>query len=312
MPKISVVVPVYGGEKYLGACIDSILGQTFKDFELLLLDDGSPDRSGEICDEYARKDGRVRVIHKKNEGINATRKRGASEAQGEWVMFVDDDDTLTPDAISSLYALHEETDIVAAFTVLPDVRFTDPTLEQCRSALISARGISPTPWAKLYRRSLITPDVFNFPREIDGEEDMIMNIRLFFKTTRAPRILYKVVYHFRRNMASVSHTKKESISHEQAFYKVLFESIPSSELNHYTSEIISLKLNGLFPIAYKSPLSIISDEIGYVSTLRDEVKRFGYQTSIKENIILNSHNVIILKTAGFIELLRRFLKYHLS
>ena len=123
MPKISVVVPVYGGEKYLGACIESILGQTFEDFELLLLDDGSPDRSGEICDEYARKDGRVRVIHKKNEGINATRKRGASEAQGEWVMFVDDDDTLTPDAISSLYALHEETDIVAAFTVLPDEAF---------------------------------------------------------------------------------------------------------------------------------------------------------------------------------------------
>lgn len=181
MPKISVVVPVYGGEKYLGACIESILGQTFKDFELLLLDDGSPDRSGEICDEYARKDGRVRVIHKENEGINATRRRGVHEAAGEWVAFCDDDDTLTPDAISSLYALHEETDIVAAFTVLPDVRFTDPTLEQCRSALISARGISPTPWAKLYRRSLITPDVFNFPREIDGEEDMIMNTDFFSK-----------------------------------------------------------------------------------------------------------------------------------
>ena len=88
MPKISVVVPVYGGEKYLGACIESILGQTFKDFELLLLDDGSPDRSGEICDGYARKDGRVRVIHKENEGINATRRRGVHEATGEWSLSV--------------------------------------------------------------------------------------------------------------------------------------------------------------------------------------------------------------------------------
>lgn len=105
MPKISVVVPVYGGEKYLGTCIDSILGQTFKDFELLLLDDGSPDRSGEICDEYARKDGRVRVIHKKNEGINATRRRGVHETAGEWVAFCDDDDTMEPDALESMYAL---------------------------------------------------------------------------------------------------------------------------------------------------------------------------------------------------------------
>lgn len=104
MPKISVIVPVYGGEKYLGECIESILGQTFKDFELLLLDDGSPDRSGEICDEYARRDGRIRVIHKENEGINATRRRGVHEAKGEWVAFCDDDDTMVPDALESLYA----------------------------------------------------------------------------------------------------------------------------------------------------------------------------------------------------------------
>ena len=75
-PKISVIVPVYKGEKYLAACLDSILAQTFKDFELILLDDGSPDKSGEICDEYAQRDARIRVIHKENEGINKTRMGG--------------------------------------------------------------------------------------------------------------------------------------------------------------------------------------------------------------------------------------------
>lgn len=311
-PVISVVVPVYNGEKYLGECIDSILRQDFKDFELLLLDDGSRDSSGKICDDYAARDSRIRVIHKANEGINATRRRGAAEATGEWVVFSDDDDTMTPDALSALYALHEGTDIVTAFTVLPDVRYTNPTLEECRSALISARGISPTPWAKLYRRSLLTPDVFNFPRDIHGEEDMIMNIRLFFKTTQAPRILYKVIYHFRRNLSSVSHTKRESISHEQAFYNELFKSIPTSQHSLYASEIISLKINGLFPLAYRNPHAIASDENGYITSLREEVRRFGYRPSLKEYIMLYSHKAIILKAAGFLELLRRFTKYHLS
>lgn len=137
-PKISVVVPVYNGEKYLGQCIDSILGQTFSDFELILLDDGSPDGSGAICDSYADKDSRVRVIHKANEGINRTRWRGVQEARAEWVSFSDDDDTMEPDALEKLYALRQGTDIVVGFTVLPSKRLCDnPTIEDCRRAQIS-------------------------------------------------------------------------------------------------------------------------------------------------------------------------------
>ena len=81
-PKISVIIPVYNAEKYLERCIDSILAQTFTDFELLLIDDGSKDKSGEICDEYARKDKRVKVFHKANEGISATREFGILHGGG--------------------------------------------------------------------------------------------------------------------------------------------------------------------------------------------------------------------------------------
>ena len=98
-PLISVVVPVYNGERYLRECIDSILNQTFTDLELILLDDGSSDNSGKICDDYALKDKRVRVIHKDNEGINATRRRGVSEAKGTWISFCDNDDSLPLDAL---------------------------------------------------------------------------------------------------------------------------------------------------------------------------------------------------------------------
>ena len=91
-PKISVIVPVYKAENYLHRCVDSLLAQTFQDFEILLIDDGSPDRSDEICDEYARKDKRVRVFHKENGGVSSARNLGLDNAKGEWVTFVDSDD----------------------------------------------------------------------------------------------------------------------------------------------------------------------------------------------------------------------------
>lgn len=91
-PKVSVIVPVYKAEKYLRKCVDSILAQTFRDFEVILVDDGSPDKSGEICDEYARKDPRVRVIHKENGGVSSARNKGIDEARGEYISFLDSDD----------------------------------------------------------------------------------------------------------------------------------------------------------------------------------------------------------------------------
>lgn len=104
-PQISVIVPVYNGERYLHECIDSILIQSFTNFELILVDDGSKDESARICYDYAKKDHRVRVIHKQNEGINATRRRGVLEANGTWINFCDNDDSLPQDALKKLYRL---------------------------------------------------------------------------------------------------------------------------------------------------------------------------------------------------------------
>ena len=96
MPIISIIVPVYNSEKYLCRCIDSILNQTFSDFELLLIDDGSTDGSGIICDEYAKKDSRIRVFHKKNGGVSSARNLGIDNAKGEWITFCDSDDWVYP------------------------------------------------------------------------------------------------------------------------------------------------------------------------------------------------------------------------
>ena len=115
MAEVSIIVPVYQVENYIRQCIDSILAQTFTDFELILVDDGSKDQSGQICDAYAGMDERVKVIHKKNGGLSDARNRGMDQAVGNYFMFVDSDDYIAPTMIEYLYQhiLNENADIAA-------------------------------------------------------------------------------------------------------------------------------------------------------------------------------------------------------
>lgn len=105
----SVIVPIYNIEKYIRRCIDSVLAQTFADFELILVDDGSPDGCPAICDEYAKKDERIRVIHKKNGGLVSARQAGIQVAEGEYIFNLDGDDAVCPDALESAYAIIRDT-----------------------------------------------------------------------------------------------------------------------------------------------------------------------------------------------------------
>lgn len=105
MPLVSVIIPVYNTEKYLNQCINSVLAQTLSDIEVLLIDDGSTDGSGKICDDYARKDKRIHIIHTSNQGVSHARNRGLDQAKGEYISFIDSDDWIDPDMIATLYRL---------------------------------------------------------------------------------------------------------------------------------------------------------------------------------------------------------------
>ena len=131
-PKISVIVPVYKVEPYLRKCLDSIVNQTYRNLEIILVDDGSPDNCGAICDEYAAGDGRIRVIHQENGGVSSARNAGLSAVTGEWVGWVDSDDWIEPDmyeyllknaleqnadiAVCSHYEVHRETEVFCGWT----------------------------------------------------------------------------------------------------------------------------------------------------------------------------------------------------
>lgn len=310
-PIISVVVPVYNAGEYLASCIESILRQTFKDFELILVDDGSTDQSLGICTQYEKREKRIKVIHKNNEGVNKTRWRGVQEASAEWITFCDADDTLTDDALEQLYSLHDGTDIVVGLITPTTERHKfETSIEDCRKALIKGH-LHGSAWAKLYRRTLLAQDVFDFSDEIFSGEDLIMNMRILFKTKTPPRFLYRHIYNYRYVSSSLSHSKQKTLRHEETFYKALYDSIPNDIRPAYLKEITFLKLNGLFFIAYTQPRSLVDKHQPYLVQICQDAEACGYRMSLKERLLIHSKSQIIIKLTGFIKLTSLSLKYRL-
>lgn len=162
-PLISVIVPVFNAEKTLRQCVDSVLGQDNRDFELLLIDDGSKDSSPTICDEVAAKNNRVKIFHKKNGGVSSARNLGIDNAQGEWITFIDADDYITEGCFNGV-AEHDEDILIkeykkfyntgvvagkAAYELLGMTVFSDFISQFVTDSLLRC------PWAKFYKRSLI-------------------------------------------------------------------------------------------------------------------------------------------------------------
>ena len=170
-PAISVIVPVYNTEKYLRRCIDSILSQTFTDFELLLINDGSTDSSGEICDQYAAKDERVRVFHKENGGVSSARNVGLDEARGEWIAFVDSDDWVEFGYLLAFWQADCSADLLVGTAIIRKQDFPDRycmltpvgLLTDIKSFLSFTLGtcLMNVPWGKWFRRKLINTLRFN-------------------------------------------------------------------------------------------------------------------------------------------------------
>ena len=163
MATISIIVPVYNAAATLRECVNSILSQEFKDFELILVDDGSKDKSPQICDEYAEIDHRVKVFHKENGGVSAARNFGLDYVKGEWVTFIDADDYITPDYFNGVVDYDEDVLIKGYrkfdYSGVVDERKTEELLRLSDFpdflSQYATDSILRTPWAKFYKRSLI-------------------------------------------------------------------------------------------------------------------------------------------------------------
>lgn len=172
MPTVSIIIPVYKVERYLDACVESVVNQSYTDLEILLVDDGSPDRCPELCDAWAARDARVRVIHRENGGLSAARNSGIDEATGDFLMFVDSDDLLEPDAVRRAVDAQRQhnADLVIFnltyvdaenrplakpdFTAFADEVLDEDGVWQRYFSLEETRIYYVVAWNKLYRRSL--------------------------------------------------------------------------------------------------------------------------------------------------------------
>lgn len=215
MPLISVIVPIYNAEKFLHYCIDSILNQTVIDFELILVDDGSTDNSGKICDEYSEKDNRIWVIHKPNGGVSSARNSGIEAAQGKYICFVDSDDYLESNYLKELIETKKKypdfDNVWCGFQTVEDYynnnkkaydvgRDNDYSFSDLNSIMdLFEKWFVQMPWNKLYKTKTIVENSIVFPPELSLGEDYIFNLRYLDCTNGKIVVINKPLYDYLRD-----------------------------------------------------------------------------------------------------------------
>jgi len=263
MPKVSVVVPVYNVEKYLEKCIDSILSQSYVDYELILVDDGSTDSSGELCDNYAEKDSRIKVFHKKNKGLVHTRKIGLQYSVGEYILPVDSDDWIEKDMLKYLMSIIEKTnaDMILTGIITEDEAtgsveiiqekfpeklydMTDKSNELLQNLFVQKedkrkRGVRSNLHTRIYKRNL----VYNHQMKVDdritnGEDDAC-----FFPTILGAKSVYvskKCFYHYTSRLSSLTKDKK---AYDLYQLYLLEDILRNNVATHKYADILEEQLN---------------------------------------------------------------------
>ncbi len=210
-PLISVIVPVYNVENYLRACVDSIIAQTYENLEIILVDDGSPDNCPAICDDYAKKDSRIRVIHKENGGLSDARNAGLSVMTGEYLMFVDSDDLLPKNAVSALYNLAVEYNselVIGSHRKFVDITDLDDSIIKSNTVSYLSKKESIchmfqhgcASWGRLYRADIHKSITFPIG-EINEDEAIVLKI---LDKCNSVIITDECVYHYRTRPESIT------------------------------------------------------------------------------------------------------------
>jgi glycosyltransferase involved in cell wall biosynthesis len=263
MPKVSIIVPVYKAEAYLSRCVESILAQSFTDFELLLIDDHGPDRSGDLCDQYAARDKRIRVIHKeKNEGASAARNTGLDVAEGEYIMFCDSDDTVSPEWVSHLMQwANPNTLVVCAYCHSPIELGRKKVFPFSHHKALPPEayfsfqksGIAGFLWNAVYHRHTIETNHLRFRTKHsqgDYNEDLIFNLQYL---SHMEQVLYNgyadYLYEVHQGSLSRSYNKfyftkyaeKYALWKDFLLTHLLNEELPNLASNYLYHFLISLK-----------------------------------------------------------------------
>lgn len=302
--KISIICPVYKAENYLHQCVDSILAQTFTDWELILVDDGSPDSSGEICDKYANQDRRIRTIHKQNEGVSVARQTGLEAAHGEYVIHVDSDDWVEPNMLEELYkkAKQDDADIVIC-DYFNNIGTKQTICRQCPSSLEPKQvlielfqQLHGSCCNKLARRVCYKQYGIEFPRGINYCEDLFTWVQFLSHKEVKVAYLNKAFYHYFDNPESITRSYQRSQYETRCEFVKRLEKVLPTELR-----------------------STILKKVTFNIFVEANIYDVLTQSEIKEGLIIFKHDIanlgkrwrvgFILLSIGLNKLAHKFLKY---
>ena len=261
---MSVIVPVYNAERYLERCVNSIFAQTFTDYELILVDDGSTDDSGKMCDDYAKSNPQVRVIHQTNQGVSAARQKGLDAASGQYVIFADPDDWVEPTMLEELQeaAINNDADVVLCdfwinnSEVTGDRKYQNPRALSSDSVLrqLISRELHGFTWNKLYRSSCLRKYHVTFPQGINYCEDLWFNCKLFLNQNVKVGYLKKAFYHYDYYSNSSGLSRKltaRSVKDYLSFVEFIHDELQEGE---FKDEFAVLRFNAI-RLAFRSDCS---------------------------------------------------------
>lgn len=297
---VGIIVPVYGTEKYIAECVESILGQTYTNFRLILVDDETPDNAGAICDEYAKRDNRITVLHQNNMGVTRARANGVAIANDcDYIMFVDSDDTITQDALQCFVAaMTPDVDIVISYRVpnCPDcipIEEKQITTRTLREGWLYERT-SPAPWGKMFRRTLFDEYTFDIPREIIVGEDLLMNLRLSFKSSNPVNVIHHDVYNY--NIYDGNTTKKivRTPEFEGLWYRLILSSIKDEdEKSSYINFAMPHRLYKFMNFGGFEINNRALAKTDFYKDLKEDIRKYNYPLSFRKRLLLNSTNIFL-------------------
>lgn len=295
---ISVVVPVYNSQKYLKRCINSLIMQSYKKIEVIIVDDGSTDDSGKICDEYQKIDERIKVIHKNNAGVSEARNSGIKESSGKYITFVDSDDYVADNYIYNLYykmdnniiVCENATNIIDNKYIKNDVIKTDYQLskDEFIKEILKEKIMNGVCWGKLYITKIVKRTLFNSKYRI--AEDLDFNIRYLDNVHGTCKIINNIDYYYYINEGSTIHSKfNEKWFDEIIICENLIKKFKNTDIEIYCIKRY-LRINLFCLTNFKLNLS--------------------YQKKFRNNICIYKNIYIISRNISFIDKCKLLLGYY--
>ena len=303
--ELSIIVPVYKVEKQLERCIRSILNQSFTNFELILVDDGSPDRCGEICDEYEKKDKRIKVIHKKNGGLSDARNAGLNIAKGKYIGFVDSDDIIHSEMYERMYncITKYNVDIVQCkfrkfkniedinkFSNIKDANIEYYTSKEAIIDMIDNNKINVNTWNKLYKRELFENE--RFPKG-KIHEDEFLTYKLIYNSNKVAYINKELYYYYQNDNGIMNGSnlikrldRIEALEERSNF----FLKNGDKDLYNKSNTALFFALNKLYFIFKRNKQ--LKKEEQYINLLKDKIIKTA--SILSDNVYLSKQNIKIV------------------